>query len=136
MERLRFECEWSSEKGSWATQNHAVWCDTNMGVRQGKVKANKQLNLLDFTAFLNAPGRNAGNDVLQRISGATNGRRNLPVQNSVAGCRRGELQSPTRRARCTSAIVMFFPPSTIATRPAKWSAPSKYVACAFAESRP
>jgi hypothetical protein len=29
-----------------------------MGVQQGKVKANKQLNLLDFTAFLNARARN------------------------------------------------------------------------------
>src|SRR5207302_7968877 len=68
------------KKRSRRTQNHAVWCGTNMGIGQGKVKANKRLNLLDFTAFLNAAGRNGGNGVLQRVSGGADG-----VGNRLAG---------------------------------------------------
>jgi hypothetical protein len=44
-----------------------------MGAPQGKVKANKQLNLLDFTAFLNADRRNGRNAVLRRIPAAAEG---------------------------------------------------------------
>jgi hypothetical protein len=46
-----------------------------MGVRQGKVKANKELNLLDFTAFLNGMRRNGRPPVLRRLSGGTDGLR-------------------------------------------------------------